>query len=68
MVLNLTLEDFEDEDGEFDITEAPDFLTGAELDRFKAKYSVKVTFDNSGESCGDDGICRSFPGASFYYD
>lgn len=68
MFKQLKLEDFEKPDGEFYITEAPDFLTGVELQRFYKKYSVQEVEDLTRSSCGDDGICRSFPGASFYYD
>ena len=68
MYNTLKLEDFEDPDGEFDITEAPDFLTGVELIRFYEKYSVKEVECEDIKSFGDDGICRSYIGASFYYD
>ena len=68
MCQQLTLEDFEKSDSEFYITEAPDFLTGHELARFNAKYVVREVEDSEHISVGDDGICRSFVGASFYYD
>ena len=68
-VQELTLEDIEDPNGEFCISEGPDFLGGAELERWKRKYRVvKVTYTGGSQSCGDDGICRTGPGASFWYD
>ena len=63
---NLTLEDFEC-DGELDLIEAPDFLKGVELERFYKKYKITTKVEST-EPCGDDGICRSFPGANFWYD
>lgn len=64
----LTLEDFEC-DGEFDLSEAPDFLEGEELERFHKKYKiVSKSVPYSGHTYGDDGICRTFPGSTFYYD
>lgn len=61
------------EDEEADIS---DFLD--EDDNLMPKYAtvfrkagVKITITesaNESSSCGDDGICRTGPGASFYYD
>ena len=68
MLEQLTLADFENEDGEFDIIEAPDFLKGIELERFHRKYTIRTVGDIHRDSVGDDGICRSFVGSSFYYD
>lgn len=64
----ITLEDIEQDKCEFDLFEASWVLTGLELEKFHAKYKMNLVPDDDIESCGEDGICRSFPGASFWYD